>query len=288
MKNIAYVNGEFVGLEQATISIQDRGFLFGDGVYEVIKLYAGKLFKLEDHLKRLLASTGQIKLELDYSLAELKELCKQVLAQNKDNPRRESGSLYLQITRGTAPRSHSFSDDLEPNLIIYLLPAKSLPEDLRKRGVSVITIPDTRWDYCNIKTTNLLPNILGKQKAKEEEVYESIFVNNEDKVTEGTSSNIFLVQDGVIYTHPANKSILGGITRELVLELARNQFKVKEIPFDKEDLYQADEVFITSTTKEVLGVVEVDDIEISNGQIGEMTNILHKEYKNYIADFKVD
>lgn len=286
MENIAYTNGEYTTLEEGTISIQDRGFLFGDGVYEVIKLYGGKLFKLEEHLERLLASTSQIKLDLDYSLEDLKELCREVLVQNQGNPRSKEGSLYLQITRGTEPRSHSFSANLEPNIVIYLLPAKSLPTSLRQNGVSTITIPDTRWDYCNIKTINLLPNILGKQQAKEEDVLESIFVNDEGQITEGTSSNVFIVQDDVIYTHPANQFILGGITRQVVLELARKRWQVKEVPVSKQDLYQADEVFITSTTKEVLGVVEVDGKKIGTGQVGKITAKLHKDYQKYITEFK--
>ncbi|AGB40364.1 D-amino acid aminotransferase [Halobacteroides halobius DSM 5150] len=285
MENLAYVNGEFMELRQAKISIEDRGFQFGDGIYEVIKLYQGRLFKLEEHLERLLTSATSINLNLDYTVNELKELCQEVLSCNRTNPRSKSGSLYLQVTRGEAPRSHSYHDGIETTLIAYLLPAKSISNQLREKGVSVITIPDKRWGYCNIKTINLLPNILGKQQAKKAGVYEAVFVDD-NKVTEGTSSNIFIVKNGMILTHPANENILGGITRQVVLKLARNRFKVKEKPFTACDLYQAEEVFITSTTKEVLGVTKVDDKEINGGQIGRVTTKLHKDYKEYIAKFK--
>ena len=286
MRDLAYINGEFVELDQATVSIEDRGFQFGDSIYEVIKLYDGELFALEEHLKRMLTGIEEIGINLDYNIEELKEICQKVVAKNAKNPKVESGSLYIQITRGEAPRNHSFASDLAPTIIMYLLPAKSLDNQLRKEGVKAITVPDQRWDLCNVKSTNLLPNILSKQTAKQKNVKEAILVNEEDIVTEGSSSNVFIVKDGIIKTHPATQIILGGITRDLVLALATNNFSVAAEKFTREDLYQADEVFITSTTKEVLGVVEVDNKIISNGKVGEITKELHTDYQDYIYDWK--
>ncbi|MBM7555559.1 D-amino-acid transaminase [Halanaerobacter jeridensis] len=286
MSNIAYVNGEFVALEEATVSIEDRGFQFGDSIYEIIKLYNGKLFKLEDHIQRLFNSAHQIRLDLDYSKEELKELTQQVLEKNKNSERKEAGGLYIQITRGAAPRSHSFSSDLEPTVIMYLLPAKKIESEIREEGVTAITMPEQRWQHCNIKTNNLLPNILTSHRAKKEGADEGIFVTEEGMVTEGTSSNVFIVNNDKILTHPADGEILPGITRELVLELAADKFNVQEKKFSLKELYQADEVFITSTPKEVLGVIEVDDKQIAQGEVGPITKEIHKLYQNYIEEFK--
>ncbi|MFO7819461.1 MAG: aminotransferase class IV, partial [Halanaerobacter sp.] len=191
MSNIAYVNGDFVKLEDAVVSIEDRGFQFGDSIYEIVKLYNGKLFKLDEHMQRLFNSAKQIRLNLDYSKEELKELAQQLLEKNEGSERRAEGGLYIQITRGAAPRSHGFSDDLEPTVVMYLLPAKKIEAKVREAGVTAITMPEQRWQHCNIKTNNLLPNILTSQRAKEEGADEGIFVTEEGIVTEGTSSNVF-------------------------------------------------------------------------------------------------
>ena len=286
MSNIAYVNGEFVELEEATVSIEDRGFQFGDSIYEIIKLYNGKLFKLEDHIQRLFNSAHQIRLDLDYSKEELKELAQQVLEANEDSERKEEGGLYIQITRGAAPRSHGFSSDLEPTVIMYLLPAKKIKPKVREKGVTAITMPEQRWQHCNIKTNNLLPNILTSQRAKSQGADEGIFVTEEGMVTEGTSSNVFIVKNDKVLTHPADGEILPGITRELVLELAADKFNVQEKKFSLKELYQAEEVFITSTPKEVLGVIEVDDKKIADGEVGTVTKEIHDLYKNHIEEFK--
>ena len=286
MSNIAYVNGDFVKLEDAVVSIEDRGFQFGDSIYEIVKLYNGKLFKLDEHMQRLFNSAKQIRLNLDYSKEELKELAQQLLEKNEGSERRAEGGLYIQITRGRAPRSHGFSDDLEPTVVMYLLPAKKIEAKVREAGVTAITMPEQRWQHCNIKTNNLLPNILTSQRAKEEGADEGIFVTEEGIVTEGTSSNVFIVKGGQVLTHPADGEILPGITRELVLELAADKFDLEEKKFNLQDLYQADELFITSTPKEVLGVIEVDDKVIGDGEVGAVTKEIHKLYQKHIEDFK--
>jgi D-alanine transaminase len=286
MSNIAYVDGEFVELEEATVSIEDRGFQFGDSIYEIVKLYNGKLFKIDKHLERLFNSAQQIRLDLDYDLADLRKIAQQVLAKNETSERRQEGGLYIQITRGVEPRSHGFSHDLEPTVVMYLLPAKKMKAEIREQGVTAITMPEERWQHCNIKTTNLLPNILTSQRAKDQGADEGIFVTEEGVVTEGTSSSVFIVKDNQVLTHPEDGEILPGITRELVLELAPEQFVVKEETFSLKELYQADELFITSTPKEVLGVIEVDSEKIGSGKVGPVTKEIHKLYQNYIEDFK--
>ncbi|WP_027338945.1 D-amino-acid transaminase [Halonatronum saccharophilum] len=285
MKEIAYISGDFVELDKASISLEDRGFQFGDGVYEVIKLYDGILFKGEEHFKRLINSAELIRINLDYSVEDLKEIAFEVIKRSDKN---KSGSLYIQVTRGVAPRDHNFSYTLEPTLVMYLLPPKSLPNEIREKGVSVVTLVDNRWGCCNIKTINLLPNILASQEASEKGAFEGIFISDNDIVLEGTGSNIFIVKDGVIITHPVTNKILSGITREIVFELARERFSAVEDPFSLEDLYNADEVFITSTTKEVLGVVEVDGKKIGDGVVGDVTkelNVLYREYKSNPDNF---
>ena len=286
MSNVAYVNGEFVELEKATVSVEDRGFQFGDSIYEIIKLYNSKLFKLDAHIERLFNSAQQIRMDLDYSKQDLKELAQQVLKENEASDRKKEGGLYIQITRGAAPRSHGFSNDLDSTVVMYLLPAKKIKPEVRERGVTAITMPEQRWQHCNIKTNNLLPNILTSQRAKDEGADEGIFVTEEGVVTEGTSSNVFIVKDNKVLTHPEDGEILPGITRELVLELATDDFNVQEKKFSVKELYQADEVFITSTPKEVLGVIKVDDKQIAAGKIGPVTKEIHKLYQNHIEDFK--
>ncbi|OCL25495.1 D-amino-acid transaminase [Orenia metallireducens] len=281
MNNVAYISGQFVEQSNAKVSIEDRGFQFGDGIYEVIKLYNGKLFKADEHFKRLLSSADLIRLKVKHTLEELKEIALEVIDKNTDN---QSGSLYIQVTRGVSPRNHSFNLDLDPTIIMYLLPPQPFPEELWQSGVNAVTLLDTRWSYCNIKTTNLLPNILANQEAKDQGAFEGFFVSPDNVVIEGTSSNVFIIKDGVVMTHPITNKLLSGITREVVLELAKEDFEAKEITFTVEELYDADEVFLTSTTKEVLGVIEVDGRKIHDGKIGPITRKLHSSYRNYIED----
>ena len=155
MNDIAYLNGKFVKRDQAKISIEDRGFQFGDSIYdiyEVIKLYNGQLFALERHLHRMLKGINRIDINFDYDLEELKEICNQVIKENADNPKSKDGSLYIQVTRGSAPRSHGFTSDLEPTIIMYLLPTKEYSQALRKEGATAITVPDRRWELCSVKS----------------------------------------------------------------------------------------------------------------------------------------
>jgi len=278
MKDIAYISGQFVEQSDAKVSIEDRGFQFGDGIYEVIKLYDGKLFKADEHFKRLLNSADLIRLKVKHTLEELKEIALKVIDKNINN---QSGSLYIQVTRGVSPRNHSFNPDLDPTIIMYLLPPQPFPEELWESGVNAVTLLDTRWSYCNIKTTNLLPNILANQEAKDQGAFEGFFVSPDNIVIEGTSSNVFIVKDGIVITHPITNKLLSGITREIVLELAEESFEAKEETYTVEELYDADEVFITSTTKEVLGVIEIDGRKINDGKIGPITRRLHSSYRKY-------
>ena len=285
MNDIAYLNGEFIKRDQAKVSIEDRGFQFGDSIYEVIKLYDGQLFALERHLHRMLKGINRIDINFNYNLEELKKICKQVIKKNQDYPKSKSGSLYIQVTRGSAPRSHGFTSDLEPTIIMYLLPTKEYSQELRKEGAAAITMPDRRWELCSVKSTNLLPNILSKQEAKEKGVIEALFVADNKKITEGSSSNVFIVNEGVVKTSPATDDILNGITRSIILDLDYYDFVVREEKFSLNDLYDADEVFITSTTKEVLGIVEIDDKKINNGRVGPITQKIHQKFKNYLNEY---
>ena len=255
MEELAYIEGQFVPLSEARVSVTDRGFVFADGVYEVIAVYQGRAFRLEEHLARLATSADAIHLLLPINDSELKNVIKTGLEQSGF----QEAQVYLQATRGVAPRSHAFPSGIKTNLVVTFRPLHQVPDEIRERGVSVITTEEIRWSRCDIKSIALLPNVLAKQKAVEDGAFEAIWMTKEGIVYEGAASNIFVVQDGEIRTPPKSGKILGGITREVVLQCAQDlNFKASETTLKIEDLLQAKEVFLTSTTMEVMGVVEVD------------------------------
>lgn len=258
-------------------STDDRGIQFGDGIYEVIRLYAGKFYLLEEHIDRLFRSAKAIHLSLPFTKEEITERLHKLAELNQME---EDGKLYLQVTRGSAPRSHTFSTDLIPNVYGYL---RKLPRQVQrlKEGVAAITHPDTRWDYCYVKSLNLLPNILAKQKAYDQGCYEAI-LHRSGIVTEGSSSNIFIVRDKKLYTFPATEKILNGCVRTQVITFAENlNIPIFEEEFTLDDLMTADEVFLTSTTNEILPIVTIDQKKIAAGTRGEITKTLQENYERH-------
>ncbi|KZN94960.1 MULTISPECIES: D-amino-acid transaminase [Aeribacillus] len=277
--SIGYVNGRFVDLNEPVIPIDERGHQFGDGVYEVIRVYNKKPFMLREHLERLQTSAEAIKLKLDQTLEQYEQLIKEAIEKSALT----DCDVYLQITRGVAVRNHLFPD-VSVSTTMTVRPAKQLPHHLRENGVSAIFHDDERWANCYIKSLNLLPNILAKQTAHEKGSYEAILVRDE-YVTEGSSSNVFIVKNGTIYTTPLSKHILSGITRMAVKSIIETEgLTLVEEKFTKEDVLESDEVFITSTTSEILPIVTVDGQKIGTGKPGEIATTLYQKFQEKIAN----
>jgi D-alanine transaminase len=264
MRQLASVNGEILDAADARVSMEDRGNLFGDGIYEVIRVYNGRPFTLQEHFDRLERSARAIRIPVDREAVE-----RDALALIGRQELRE-GSLYLQITRGAGPRSHAFAPDLVPQITMKLSPAARPPEAVRTVGVGAITVPDDRWARCYVKSLNLLSNVLAKQDAVEAGCAEAIYVRD-GFITEGASSNVYVVLDGGLCTAPLSNYILGGITRQVVLQEARRDgIPVREEPVRLADLWRASEAMVSSTVAEIQPVVKVDGRPIGSGLPGPM------------------
>lgn len=279
MPDIAFINGRFVPWHEATIPIEDRGFQFGDGVYEVIRTYRGKPFELRAHLRRLERSTAALRLPAPYGDAEWSAWVSEGLRQAGY----ANAKIYLQITRGVAARDHAFPADIRPTTVMTIRELHPLSAQVRDSGVTAKTLEDLRWGRCDIKSVNLLPNVLARQEAKEAGVFEAILVRG-GLVTEGSVSNVMAVQGGTLVTAPEGPRILSGVTRSVVLELARKEgLPVEERYLPVSALYAADEVMLTGTTVEVLGVVNVDGRPIGGGVPGPITAILSARWSAMTA-----
>jgi len=272
------LNGELLDRSKASIDIEDRGYQFGDGVYEVIRVYNGKMFTEEEHLDRLWASASSIGIEIPYSKKELQEQLKLLIEKDK----LAVGTVYLQFTRGISPRKHPFPPNgVTPTFVAYTKEVGRPVEKLHS-GVKAIITDDIRWLRCDIKSLNLLGNLLANQKAAEAGCDEAV-LHREGRVTEGSHSNISIVKDGQIHTHPANHFILNGISRRVMIEICnREEIPVIEEPFTIEELTQADEIFLTGTTVEVMPVVELAGKSINGGKPGQLTRKLQELFKNEI------
>jgi len=278
MPNIAWLNGKFLPLEEATVSIEDRGFQFGDGIYEVIRVYGGRPFRLDEHLSRLDQSAQALSLPLTIEAREWKAFIREGLERSTYS----ACKVYIQVTRGVAPRDHLFPETTRPTIVMTFREMADLPARLNQQGVSVITLPDLRWARCSIKSLNLLPNILAKQQANEAGAFEALLIKD-GMVTEGTSSNVILVKDEAFLTPALSEQLLAGVTRQAVLELARNDGKVvEERPVKEEELKQADELFLIGTTIEVLPITNLDGASVGNGAPGEVTKQMRKKFRALI------
>jgi D-alanine transaminase len=274
MPTIACVNGRFLPISRATVSIEDRGFQFGDGVYEVVRSYGGTVFRLDDHLDRLVQSARAIRLPMRYSLTQWRRL---ILRAYRMSGFRDA-KVYLQLTRGPAPREHGFPKAVRPTVVITVRKVEPLNPALRRDGVSVITVPDLRWGRCDVKSLNLLANVLAREDARAAKVFEAILVRD-GHVTEGAISNVFAVIDGTVTTSPTDPSILPGITRAATLDLVRAEgVPLAERSFSVEELRAADEVFLTGTTIEIVPVVSINGATIGIGQPGPVTQRLARRF----------
>lgn len=272
------VNGDFISRSEAKVDIEDRGYQFGDGVYEVIRVYNGKMFTGQEHLERLMESGKKIGLEISYTVEEIKTMLTELIDKNQLT----LGTIYLQISRGVAPRNHAFPSSDIRHTFVANTKAVGRPVENMESGVKTILMEDIRWLLCDIKSLNLLGNLMAKQKAVEAGCFEAIQHRGET-VTEGSSSNVAIIKDGVMITHPANNLILNGITRQKVLQICRsNDIPVEERAFTLEELQQADEVFLTGTTVEVTPIIEIEHTKVGNGEPGPLTRKLQELFEKAI------
>ncbi|MBL8054596.1 MAG: D-amino-acid transaminase [Nitrospira sp.] len=270
MPDIAFINGRFLPWQDATVSIDDRGFQFGDAVYEVIRTYRGSPFEMSAHLDRLDRSATQLSISQPYTRRQWTQWIHQGLSLAGY----QDAKIYIQVTRGVAPREHGFPSESRPTVVMTIRAIHPLSVEMRHTGVTACTCEDLRWGRCDIKSVNLLANVLAREEARKEGVFEAILVRD-GLVMEGAVSNVMAVQGGVLVTAPESPRILSGVTRTVVLQLARREEVVVEERFMSIDsLYQADEVFLTGTTLEVLGVVQIDGKSIGNGRPGPVTQAL--------------
>jgi len=281
MSRIAYVNGRYVRHAEAAVHIEDRGYQFADGVYEVCEVRGGHLIDETLHVDRLERSLGELRIAMPMSRAALGAVLRETVRRNGVR----DGMVYLQVTRGVAPRNHPFpAPDTAPGIVATAKSVSPASGDKRaEAGIAVISVPDNRWERVDIKTVGLLPNVMAKQAAKEAGAYEAWFVDKDGNVTEGSSTNAWIVTaDGTLVTRPANGGILRGITRTVILELAaKHGLKVEERAFSLDEAKRAREAFITAATTLVMPVVKIDEAVIGNGAPGSIAADLRARFHQH-------
>ncbi len=276
---IVYLNGQYMPHENARVSVDDRGFLFADGIYEVARVYAGQIFEWEAHLARL--TNGLRALQIDVlDMAALETIADKLLNENK--LRSGDATIYIQVTRGAAPRAHAFPANVQPTIFIASKPFKQHPTTYFSDGVGAITYADNRWARCDIKSVSLLPNVLANQAAHAADAFEAIFVKDGVAI-EGSHSNFCAVIDGAITTYPSCNYILSGITRRIVLELGRELgLPVREAPILVDEIFAGAELFLSGTTTEIMPVTTVDGLRIRDGKPGPVTKALQNAFGELI------
>lgn len=274
-----YLNGKFLPIEQAYVPVLDRGFIFGDGIYEVIPVYSRLPFRLDEHLTRLQQSLDGIRLANPYTLSRWRNLIESLVAQNDG----EDQYLYLHITRGVAKRDHAFPAGVEPTVFMMSTPLVTPNQELLDTGVAAITAQDNRWGRCDIKAISLLPNVLLRQLAVDAGTMETILLRD-GLLTEGAASNIFIVRNDVLLTPPKDHRMLPGITYDLVLELAAANAIAHQVrDITEHELRTAQEIMLTSSTKEILPIVRLDGQPVGNALPGGVFRQLNQLYQNYKA-----
>jgi len=270
MSNFVYLNNKYVNFKDAKIHIEDRGFQFSDSVYEVIKVLNNKLLDINFHIRRLKYSTK----ELNFNIRINKNLLNKIFITLVKKNKLSNGIIYLQITRGLQPREHAYKKNLKPNIIIYTAKKKFNLPNKNYKGYKAITYPDIRWGRPDIKTTSLLANILAATEASKKGAYETIFFKG-NKITEAAHSNVWIIKNNKIITHPANREILRGVTRTVLINVIKKQgIKLIEKEFSLNELLKSDEVFITSSGSLVTPIIQVDKTKINKGKIGPITKAL--------------
>lgn len=269
-----FIDGHFTNKDQVKISIDDRGYYFGDGVYEVIKVYNGQLFTAQEHIERLFKSASKINLPLSYTEIELVTIAEALIEKNN----LVNGHIYMQVTRGVSARQHHFPMPAVSAVLTAYTVEGDRPTVDMENGVKVKTVADIRWLRCDIKSLNLLGSVLAKEEAKQAG-YAEAMLHRDRIVTEGSSTNMFGIKDGVVKTHPVSNLILEGITRQVVLEICEKlNIPVEEKAFTVEEAYEMDEFFFTSTTAEVMPIIQIDDCIIGDGNRGSITKKLQAAF----------
>lgn len=274
---ILWLNGQFGDFQTSRVALEDRGFQFGDGIYEIARTYNGVPFMLREHIARLLRSAAGIDLTLPVSSEELMAIACDLLIRFSS----DDAEIYFQITRGAAPRNLLHADEMQPTVIVGVRPPRYVPPQLRETGCRVITVPDERWARCDLKTTCLLPNALAKGRAHRAGAFDALMIRDK-LLTEGTASNVFLWLNETLVTPAADNRILHGITRDVVLGLARERgYRVVERDINREELSEAQEVFLTSTSLELMPVVRIDDRTVGTGVPGDAQRDLHTAFRSF-------
>lgn len=279
MSDLVYLNGEYVPAAQASISILDRGFMFGDGVYEVIPVYGGKLFRLAQHLERLQRSIEAIHMQNPMQDSAWAGILNQLIEKNTGD---QDAYIYLQVTRGVMQkRDHAYSSELVPTVLVMCQPYEYAVQTKESKGIKAITLEDNRWADCHIKSINLLPNAMLKQQAIDQGATEAILIS-EGFAIEGSASNLFIVKDDVIRTPRKGRNMLGGVTRDLIAELcAANKIIVQNMSIREDELHDADEIWMTSSTKEIMPVTTLNQHKVGKGIPGPRWLEVMELYQDY-------
>lgn len=276
---LANVNGRICPIHEAVVPAEDRGFLFGDGVYEVLRSYSGHLWAVDLHFQRLERSLAEIGMT-QCNLVQVR----QWVMQTHEQSQIQDALVYFQITRGAGPRSHLWPEEMAPTFFLSVRPFPPRNET-RQNGASVVILPDQRWGRCDIKSINLLPNILAKHKARQMGAYEAILVGPEGRLHEGSSCAVFWVKGGTLYIPPLSTSILPSITRKIVFEMAaRLGIPACEREIAARELVESDEAFIASTGDEITAITQIDGVPMGKGNPGELTRQLQAVYQNLVMD----
>ena len=282
--SMVYLNGDFIPLEKAQVSVLDRGFTFADGVYEIIPVFSGQPFRLTEHLNRLRNSLDGISLELDYDREKWQSLVDKLLNLNQVA---EDSSIYIQVTRGVGERNHFYQAGFTPTVFIFCKPLQQMDVS---RGVSAILHEDIRWQYCHIKAVALLPNVLLKQLARDKDGSLEAILYRDGYITEGAASNVFIVSDNAVRTPPKSNRLLPGITRDLVVELIREtDYQCLDVPVTKSELLQADEIWLTSSTLGIAPLVRLDGRPLGDGKPGPVwqdVNAIYQVFKKSAGERK--
>jgi D-alanine transaminase len=279
MSEILYLNGQYVAVDEARISVFDRGFMFGDGIYEVIPVYSGKLLRGKAHLSRLQNSLDAIEIPNPLAQAAWFKIISRLIENNYPNA---DSVIYLQLTRGTmARRDHAWPDDIEPNVLVTCSEQVYTAQDTATAGARAVTLQDTRWSDCYIKTINLLPNALLLKKARDMDASEAILIRD-NLAIEGSQSNLFIVKDEIVLTPPKSRYMLGGITREIIIELCQqNKIICREKEISEDELHLADEIWLSSSTREILPIVTLNRHAVGIGRPGIVWQQIIQLYQDY-------
>lgn len=284
--SIVFLNNEYMPMEQAKISPMDRGFLFGDGIYEVIPSYDGKLVGFGPHIDRMNQGLEMIGIQFNWSEEQWREVCQKLIKENGGG----NLGLYLHVSRGTdSKRFHAYPDNVEPTVYAFAfdIPAANIPDKAKVKGYRVATTQDLRWQRCNIKSTALLGNVMHFQHGHGQGYNETILFNAENNMTEGSACNAYIVKDGVVITPPLDHQLLPGITRHMLLDILRkhSDIKVEERNVSMQEVMSADEVWLTSSSKEIAPVIEIDGKPVGNGEIGDTWLAAQTLYTQHKYDY---